>query len=212
MTAGTNAAVQNPLDLSNENSVTSDNTPHRFVGTLTYELPFGVGKRFGSNWNGVVNGIAGGWSANAIVTVVSGTFFSPTVGTQNCNNGFQTTCRPDLIGDPALGVSGVDSPRWNINAFDWPNNTAKHAAQAPRLGSAGPNILQGNGLQVFDLSVRKQILFTERFRFEFRAEAFNALNHTNFNTPTTAVDNANFGRTFSSGPSRLLQLGSKLYW
>lgn len=212
MSAGTNAAVQNPLDLSQERSVTADNTPQRFVGLLTYELPFGKGKRFASSWNGFADRLLGGWSANAIVTVVSGTYFSPTVGAQNCNNGFQTTCRPDLIGDPFQSTSGVGIPRWNVNAFDWPNNTAKHPVQTPRLGSAGPNILQGNGLQVFDLSVRKQIPITERIRFEFRAEAFNALNHTNFSNPTTAVDNVNFGKTFSSGAPRLMQLGAKMYW
>ena len=99
-----------------------------------------------------------------------------------------------------------------MSAFDWPNNTAVHPAQPPRFGNAGPNILQGNGFENFDLSVRKGIPVNERFRFEFRFESFNALNHTNFTTPTTAVDNPNFGRTFSSLSPRLNQLGLKLYW
>ncbi len=212
MTAGTNAAIQNPLDLRNEASVTSDHVPHRFVSTFTYELPFGAGKPIGGNLHGFANRVVGGWSVNGIITAVDGNFFSPTVGTQNCNNGFQTTCRPDLIANPLLGGSGVDTPRWTVAAFDWSNNTAKHPAQAPRLGSSGPNVLQGNGLEDFDLSVRKDIPVNERFRLEFRFESFNALNHTNFANPTTAVDNVNFGRTFSSSPPRLNQLGLKLYW
>ncbi len=186
--------------------------PHRFVATLTYELPFGAGKAVGNNLHGFANRIVGGWSVNGIITAVDGNFFSPTVGTQNCNNGFQTTCRPDLVANPFLGGSGVDSARWAVAAFDWPNDTANHTAQTPRLGSAGPNVLQGNGIENFDLSVRKDIPINERFRFEFRFESFNAFNHTNFATPTTAVDNVNFGRTFSSSSPRLNQFGLKMYW
>ena len=212
MASGTNAAVQNPLNLTSEAGVTSDDVPHRFVGTFSYELPFGAGRLIGSGANGFLNRVIGGWSVNGIITAADGMFFSPTIGTQNCNNGFQTTCRPDLIGNPLLGGSGVDSPRWSVAAFDWSGNTAKHPTQTPRLGNAGPNILQGNGFENVDLSLRKDIPVNERFRLEFRFESFNALNHTNFSNPTTAVDNPNFGRTFSSASPRLNQLGLKLYW
>lgn len=210
--SGTNAAVQNPLNLKPESGPTADNVPQRFVGTFSYELPFGLGKPIGGNLPGFANRVIGGWSLNGIVTAADGLFFSPTIGAQNCNNGFQITCRADALRNSFLGGSGVNTPRWAVSAFDWPNNTAVHPAQPPRFGNAGPNILQGNGFENFDLSVRKDIPVNERFRFEFRFESFNALNHTNFTTPTTAVDNPNFGRTFSSLSPRLNQLGLKLYW
>jgi len=212
MTAGTTGAVQNPLNLSLESGPTADNVPHRFVGTFSYELPFGSGKPIASGAHGFVDRLINGWTVNGIITAADGLFFSPTVGVQNCNNGFQITCRADLLGNPLLTGGGVDSARWAVAAFDWPGNTAKHATQAPRLGNAGPNILQGNGFMNFDLSVRKDIPINERFRLEFRFESFNALNHANFANPTTAVDNPNFGRTFSASPPRLNQLGMKLYW
>ncbi len=72
--------------------------------------------------------------------------------------------------------------------------------------------MQGNGFQNVDFSIRKDIPVSERIRFEFRFESFNALNHTNFGQPTAAVDNPNFGRTFSASSPRLNQLGLKLYW
>ncbi|MDQ2948453.1 MAG: TonB-dependent receptor, partial [Acidobacteriota bacterium] len=162
--SGTNAAVQNPLNLSAEGGPTADDVPHRFVGTFSYELPFGSGKLIGGSSHGFVDKVIGGWWLSGIITAADGLFFSPTIGTQNCNSGFQITCRPDLLANPALGVSGVDSPRWSIAAFDWPNNTTRHPAQAPRFGNAGPNTLQGNGFQNFDLSVRKDIPVNERFR------------------------------------------------
>ncbi len=210
--SGTNAAVQNPLNLRAEVGPTSDDLPQRFVGTFSYELPFGQGHSIGSNIKGFAGRVIGGWSLNGIITAEDGMFLSPTIGTQNCNSGFQITCRADLLANPELGVSGVNSPRWSINAFDWPNNTAKHPAEAPRFGSAGPNTLQGNGLENVDLSIRKAIPINDRFRAEFRFESFNALNHTNFATPTTTVDSPNFGLTFSSGSPRLNQLGLKVYW
>jgi hypothetical protein len=212
MAAGITGAVQNPLNLRLENGPTSDNIPQRFVGTFSYELPFGSGKLIAGSAHGFVDKLINGWSVNGISTAADGLYFSPTVGAQNCNNGFQTTCRADLASDPFLGGSGLATPRWSVAAFDWPNNTAKHPAQAPRLGSAGPGTIQGNGFVNFDLSVRKDIPINERFRLEFRFESFNALNHTNFSNPTTAVDSPNFGRTFSAASPRLNQFGMKLYW
>jgi hypothetical protein len=212
MASGTNGAVQNPLNLRLENGPTSDDVPRRFVGTFSYELPFGSGKSIASGAHGFVDKLINGWTVNGIITAADGMYFSPTVGVQNCNNGFQITCRPDLLGNPLLTGSGVDSVRWSVADFDWPGNTAKHATQAPRFGNAGPNTLQGNGFTNFDLSVRKDIPVNERFRLEFRFESFNALNHANFANPTMAVDSPNFGRTFSASAPRLNQLGMKLYW
>ena len=212
MSSGTNAAIQNPLNLSLENGPTSDNVPQRFVTTFTYELPFGAGKPIGSGSHGWVDKLIREWSINGIVTAADGMFFSPTIGAANCNSGFQITCRPDLLTDPLLGGSGVTSPRWSSAAFDYPTKTSAHPAQAPRFGNAGPNILEGNGFVNFDLSVRKNIPLNERFRLEFRFESFNAFNHANFANPTTAADSPNFGLTFTAASPRLNQLGMKLYW
>lgn len=212
MASGIIASIQNPLNLSTENGPTSDNVPQRFVGTFSYELPFGSGKLIAGGARGFADKLINGWSLNGIATAADGLFFSPTVGAQNCNSGFQITCRPDLATDPFAGGSGLATPRWSVAAFDWPSNTAKHPAQPPRWGNAGPNILQGNGFVNFDLSVRKDIPINERFRLEFRFESFNALNHTNFSNPTTSVDSPNFGRTFSAASPRLNQFGMKLYW
>jgi hypothetical protein len=105
------------------------------------------------------------------------------------------------------------TPRWNRDAFDWPLNTAKHPAQAPRFGSATMNMLRGNAVNTFDAGIFKNFVFKENYRFEFRAEMFNAFNHTNFANPNASVENANFGRTFSTsvGP-RTIQFGLKFYW
>ena len=38
-----------------------------------------------------------------------------------------------------------------------------------------------------DLSLAKSLAIAERMRLQFRAEAFNLLNHTNFGTPNATV-------------------------
>lgn len=212
MAAGNTANVQNPYDLRNESGYSIDHVPHRFIANYVYQLPFGSGMAIGNNLGGFANRLIGGWTVAGITTIRSGFYLRPVVGAQNCNNGYFIFCRPDLLRNPWLGGDGVHSPRWDRNAFDYPFNTAAHPAQTPRFGTAGLNILQGNGLINFDMSLQKAIPINERLRMEFRFESFNAFNHTNFGDPNPNVDNPNFGLVFSSASPRVNQLGLKMYW
>src|SRR2546427_11985786 len=36
-------------------------TPHQFIGSWVYRLPFGKGRMIGSSWNAIGNAILGGW-------------------------------------------------------------------------------------------------------------------------------------------------------
>jgi hypothetical protein len=210
MSHGDSTVVQDPFNLKNESGIASDNIGRRLTTNLSYELPFGSGKRLANvsrRWNRLV----GGWVISGILTAEDGLYSNPSIAAANCNNGIGTNCRPDLIADPFLGGSGVGKPRWSIGAFDWPSNPA-HAKQNPRLGTSDANVLLGNGIFNIDMSLRKEIPVNERVRFEFRLESFNALNHTNFGAPTATVDSPNFGLTFSAGPARVNQLGLKAYW
>jgi hypothetical protein len=213
--SGNTGQVQNPFDLRQNNGFSSDNIPQRLTANWLYELPFGRGRRFGGNMHRAADVVLGGWQFSGIWTVHNGYQLGggPTVGNANCNSSVQNLCRPDLLSDPLLGGNGLVTPRWDRNAFDWPLNTAKHPAQPPRFGSAMMNVLRGNGIDTTDVGISKSFLVKERYRFEFRSELFNALNHTNFASPNGSVENANFGRTFSTsiGP-RSVQFALKFYW
>lgn len=172
------------------------------------------GKAIGSNMNKVADFVLGGWSLSGILTLHNGYHLvGPTIAAANCNSSPTNVCRPDVLRDPLIGGNGLVTPRWDRDAFDWPNNTAKHPAQAPRFGSAMMNMLRGNAVNSMDAGIFKNFTFKEHYRFEFRTEMFNAFNHTNFATPNGSVENANFGRTFSTsvGP-RTIQFGLKFYW
>lgn len=195
-----------------EKAVTGDHLKHRFVATWLYELPFGRGKRFGSGMSGVADKIVGGWSVAGVANMRSSFHSNSSIAAANCNSATTQDCRPDVLSNPHLDANGVDSPRWDVNALDYPRNPAR-ARRDPRYGTAGSNILVGNGINNIDLSLLKNVRFNERFRAEFRWESFNAFNHPSFASPTSVVDNPRFGRVFSTQlDPRVNQFGLKLYW
>jgi hypothetical protein len=65
-------------------------------------------------------------------------------------------------------------------------------------------------LQEFDLSLQKEIAITEAAKLQFRAEAYNLLNRSNFNLPNRIAFTPNFGSISSAQDSRQLQLALKL--
>ncbi len=204
--------VQNPDNLRLERSVTGDHLKQRFVGSFLYELPFGAGKPIGRNLRGIADKVIGGWSVTGVATFRSGFWENAAIAAANCNSMTTQDCRPDVLRPHELGGNGVDRPKWDRGAFDWPLNPA-HARQNPRYGNAGSNILVGNGINNIDLSLHKTIRLRERWRLEFRWESFNAFNHANFSSPVRQPDNPRFGSTFSTQTDpRVNQFGLKLYW
>jgi hypothetical protein len=58
--------------------------------------------------------------------------------------------------------------------------------------------------------LEKRIALTDRFRLDLRAEAFNALNRTNFNLPGATLGAAGFGVISSARPARTMPLSVRL--
>jgi len=57
-----------------------------------------------------------------------------------------------------------------------------------------------------DVSFGKNFTVKERYRFQIRADLFNALNHTNYGNPDTNTESLNFGRINSTAGAREIQL------
>jgi hypothetical protein len=201
--AGT-ASVRSYYCVRCEHSPSTYDVPHRFTLSAVGELPFGKGKRFGSNWNGFVDAVLGGWQANGILTLASG---QPLVFATASNNSytFGGGQHPDVVGNPVLS-SGQSIYQWfNTTAFAQPANFSSGNLSRTYTG------VRANWTRNMDFSLFKNFRLTERFQLQFRAEAFNLTNTPIFSAPGTTVNGANFGVvTGQSNTPRNIQLALKL--
>jgi len=171
---------------------------HRFVFSGVYELPFGQNKLFANHLGKPLNMVVSGWQLNGILTIQSGLPFTLTTP------GSPSDARPDVIGK--LDTYPGDTRRYfDVNALAPAPRTSDGVLL--RQGTLGRNTLIGPGIRTVDLSMAKTTPIRERFKLEFRAEAFNALNRVNLNNPTTTRSSSLFGRITSAGDPRILQLG-----
>jgi hypothetical protein len=186
----------------------SFDVPQRMVLSYIYELPFGRGKRLGSDANAVVNKVIGGWQLTGITTFSGGQFQTPTLGVDWLNAGSFTTSRSNIIGDYKAGRSLPDA-YINTAAFDYPRDAAGNRVHLE--GNAARNSIQQPGIENWDLGVFKNTKVGERFTAQFRWEMFNAWNHTQFGPANLNLTSANFGRITSTlvGPRRM-QFGLRL--
>ena len=150
-------------------------TPHRVTASVMYDLPFGRGKSIGSNWNPVLNHIAGGWQINSIITIQSGrrgNFYGS-------NNSLQYVDgqRPSATGQ------ALNLPDGQRSTERWFNEKAIQVPASGIIGNIGRNVLLGPAQQSWDFSVLKNFRIREGHTVMFRMEAFNFANHPVFSRP-----------------------------
>jgi len=128
--------------------------------------------------------------------------------------------RPDLICNPNEGALNNQFQFFNTNCFQ-PNVAAQAFTTAagsvvsiPNVpGSAGRGVIEGPRTFRIDFSMMKNINFTERFRLQLRAEAFNVTNMTNFRNFDLNRINGTFGNaTAPTRDPRVLQFAAKFYF
>jgi hypothetical protein len=192
-------------------SLSQINLNQSFSGSVIYDLPFGKGKAFGGNWNGVTNSLLGNWQATLIERVSSG-FADPLIDSSNQSgtffeNGgnFNNYNRPDR-------VSGCNAYSANHGQHQWINATCFVAPAAGELGNAARVPVVGPDFVNTDFSVIKQFALPWRETgLNFRAEFFNLLNHPQFGEPVSDINAEGFGAVNSTvNNPRLVQLALKL--
>jgi hypothetical protein len=197
--------VANNYNLSAEKSLNFNDIPKSFVLSYIYELPYGRGKKFGSGVNKFSDAFLGGWQVSGVTTFKDG--FPLAIGAlTNNTNSLGGAQRPDIVGDPHL--SNPTREQWF--------NTAAFAQPAAFTFGNGPRTmpsLRAPGLNNWDLGIQKWWNWRdELLRVQFRAEMFNAFNHTNFFAPDMGFGSPTFGEILSAGPARSIQAGLKIYW
>jgi hypothetical protein len=179
---------------------------HNFVMNYSYELPFGQGL------TGLANALASGWQVSGIITLRSGVPFTPVLGFDRARArprsggaGQRPNWAPGV--DQGEVILGGTTRYFDPNAFTLPD--------AGFFGDVERNTLEGPGYATWDLAVFKNVRLAN-YRLQFRLEAFNVLNRSNFGLPAATVFNAtgrleNAGEITSIvGTARQMQLGLKV--
>jgi hypothetical protein len=200
----TSTVAQNYFDRNADWGPIAYNVPNRVVFSGIYELPFGRGKRFGSNLTGVADKLIRGWQANGLYQIQSGFPFS-VVASDVSGTGPYHANRANLVGNPYMPDPTDPTRAFNRSAFTQPI--------AGTFGNSGVGILQGKGVNNLDFSLFKNTQVSERLNIQFRAETFNLWNHTQLgpNPGGSVAGPASFGvYTSLQHAPRIVQLALKL--
>ncbi|HLH31127.1 MAG TPA: hypothetical protein VKY31_07985, partial [Terriglobia bacterium] len=182
---------QNSACLRCERALSAFDTRNRFVLGGTYDLPVGNGKLMNIK-NRVANVLAGGWQTSASATIQSGVPQTIIAGIDNASTG-NSYDRPTLV-PGSTGYAANRSPsRWfDPAAFVMP--------AAGTFGNVGRNTLITPHFQSVDFALHKQFHMpkSETHVVQFRAEAFNVLNHPSWGAPNGSI---RAGAPFAGAPA-----------
>jgi len=214
------SASSTPFDLRNRrlNYARSDfDRRHSLQGYWVWELPFGAGRHWGSNWHPILQHILGGWENSGILIWQSGRPFTVYAGSYTVSNVVSSPascegCKPDmgkLFLDPVSGTYYFMNQSQIGAAFDSATNRrGLFSIQPPgQLGNLPRNFFTHPQYFNIDLTIGKRTRITERQNIEFRLEMQNALNHPSFGQPNSMIiTSALFMRMRAavvSGPRRM---------
>jgi hypothetical protein len=213
-------SVQNIYNYKADYGVSAYNRPFLNVTSLVWALPVGKGQWLLPNMNRIGNAILGGWQMTDIFQARSGDpltmAYSPDSDTQVSpliTISGRNSYRPNLV--PGVSIKS-STTAWNssVNGIVYLNSSAYSTPQpfAP-FGNSPRNAVYGFGFWQLDTGLTKDFSITERYHLQFRAEAFNITNETNFGEPNSVYNGAGsttFGVINSALPARQLQFAGKI--
>jgi hypothetical protein len=172
----------NETDVRPEKVVSDMDFTHRFVVTAIYELPLGKGKRWLNSPRRWLDFLAAGWQLQV--------WFEGQTGD---TLGFGNAIFRGSLKDIPLPVSERRAERWfNVDAgFERdPRLQLQYNIRAFPTRFSG---IRADGINNFDASFFKSFPIREGWRFQFRMEAYNTLNHVQFAAPNTTPTSSAFG-------------------
>lgn len=206
----------NIRNLANDKGLSNYDQPFNNTTSVVYDLPFGKGRRYLGSSNVAVDSVLGGWRMTLINTMNSGLpinlTYSPAAAFVAGNS---LTYRPNLTGQKLY------NDRNDPNNFLNPLGAAVPTDRTQPFGTAGRNIIRSANFFQTDLGLHKAFpLWKESTKLEFRMEAFNLFNRTNFVSPnanasdirfdSAGVYTGNYGKITATFPARQIQFALKL--
>jgi hypothetical protein len=208
-----NLYPQNSYCLPCEYGPSAFDVRNRIVGSALYELPVGKGKLLPVNR--FLDVLVGGWQVGGIFTHQTGAVATPLLGVDNSGiaSPFGNFDRPNATGvSPYLSKSARTLNDW-VNPAAYTNTTTNPQPKG-LFGNVARGSYVGPGFTNLDASLHKDIKmpYNEKHLLTIRFEAFNALNHPNWNTPNLTTTSSTFGRISGTGSMRQLQLAAKYHF
>ena len=183
----------NPYNPGLSRSLSIFNVPQDLVASYTVQLPFNNLMSKGP-W---ADRIAAGWALSGISTFASG---QPIQISETDDNSLTGTFA-DTVDEPSYANNG--SPlRINRNPrTGQPYFNPNYFVEEPlgQVGNSMRRFFSGPGILNSDLALLKDTKLAESRSIQFRAEAFNIFNHTQFNNPSGNFNNTGTGQTGFNG-------------
>jgi hypothetical protein len=193
------AIPQNNNDLAAEKGPGCD-VRHRFALSSVFDIPAYASY----TWTRM---ITEHWHFSTIYQAQSGMPLTISVFGDTANSGTvlgENPIRANVTGQPVFGAG-------TRTANEWFNPAAFSTPAAYTFGDVGRNSVYGPPMQTLDFALARTFRLTETASFQFRGEAFNALNKVNFGTPNRYVNTPQFGTiTMAMTPGREIQLSARL--
>jgi hypothetical protein len=208
-------SLVNAYDFSGNRASSNFDQRHIFNFSYVWDVPLFKGA-------GLRHALLGGWQYSGIVGISSGTPFSVLNPTDNAGvaAGVGSGSRADIVGDPKTGFSRTSAP--GVGPL-WYNPAAFAVPTGLTFGDSGRNRLSNPRRTNFDMALFKHFAIKESLAFEFRAEAYNVFNHTEWGTiagdggsaagggaQNNTLNSSNFLFVTQVHNSRILQLGAKI--
>jgi hypothetical protein len=193
---------------------------HIFKASFTWDLP-----KISAFWsNGFTHGVLDNWTISGIATFQSGAPAGISFGGVVEKPGASPTSATTWSGSPTDGSRVVILrnpvlPKDQQTFLRYFDTGAIAIPTRNTPGNAPKDVFRQPGINNWDLSLFKQIpLRGERVNLQFRAEAYNAFNHTQFSSVDTTARfdatgnqiNARFGQIIAARPNRRMQLALRL--
>src|SRR5581483_6788497 len=171
--------LANAFDPNSRRGVSDFDTTHQINANWIVELPFGRGKHFVNNAQGITEAVIGGWQLSGVARWTSGFPFTVDNGNFWPTN-WDEQGIAQMVSRPQTGH--YRQPNGTISVFQ--NSAAAFADfQHPFPGQAGSrNVIRGDGYAGWDLALGKRWrLPMEGHSLQFRWEVFNVPNLHRFN-------------------------------
>jgi hypothetical protein len=142
--------------------------------------------------------VIGHWQESTIFTAATGSYTTVTDGIDNSLTG--VTDRPNEIAPATVS---------NPTVSKWFNTAAFVDAPVGTFGSLGRQTILGPGSWNANVALFRTFVIRENQHVDFRAEAFNVLNHTQLSNPVTTMNSPSYGQITAAAPPRIMQFALK---